>query len=48
MLRIGPAGSYELLAQPIDDDINRTIADRVLGTVEQFSDVTAGAKGPGY
>ena len=33
LLRIRPASQCELFAKPIDDDIDCTIADQVLGTV---------------
>ena len=42
-------GMWKTLGNPeVTPELKRTIADGVLGTVEQFSDVTACAKRPGY
>jgi len=47
VLGITAANQCELLAKPIDDDVDRAVADRVLRTIKQFPDFTARTEGPG-
>ena len=47
MLRIRAANRDDFLAQPIDYDIDRAVANGVLGTIKQFPDFIACTEGPG-
>jgi len=47
VLCIVAADRCELLAQPVDDDIDRAVADSVLRTVKQLPDFAARADRPG-
>jgi len=47
LLRSRPTERHEFLAKAIDNDIDGAVADRVLGSVKQFSDFISCAEGPG-